>query len=200
MQITMFQLGQLGANCYIVADEQAKTCAVVDPGGQGAELARWLQQQGLTPKYVLLTHGHFDHVGGVKQLVEAYPGLPVYLHPNDTTLTPDLCQGLWWSDFYEDGDALQMDGITFRVMHTPGHTPGSVCLQAGDVLLTGDTLFAGSCGRTDFPGGSWDQLMESFSRLAKLPGDYSVLSGHGGGTKLEQERRTNPYMKEAMQR
>ena len=200
MQITMFQLGQLGANCYIVADEQAKSCAVVDPGGQGAELAQWLRQQGLTPRFVLLTHGHFDHVGGVKQLVEAFPGLPVYLHPNDTKLTPDLCQGLWWSDFYEEGDELQMDSITFRVLHTPGHTPGSVCLQAGDVLLTGDTLFAGSCGRTDFPGGSWDQLMESFARLAKLPGDYSVLSGHSGGTKLETERRSNPYMKEAMKR
>ena len=200
MKISVFQLGQLGANCYIVADENTKSCAVVDPGGQGAELAQWLQQQGLTPKYVLLTHGHFDHVGGVKQLVAACPGLPVYLHPNDTKLTPDLCQGLWWSDFYEDGDELQMDAITFRVLHTPGHTPGSVCLQAGDVLLTGDTLFAGSCGRTDFPGGSWDQLMESFARLAMLPGDYSVLSGHGDGTRLETERRQNPYMKEAMQR
>jgi len=200
MQITMFQLGQLGANCYVVADEQAKSCAVVDPGGQGTELARWLQQQGLTPKFVLLTHGHFDHVGGVKQLVEACPGLPVYLHPNDTKLTPDLCQGLWWSDFYEEGDELQMDSITFRVYHTPGHTPGSVCLQAEDVLLTGDTLFAGSCGRTDFPGGSWSQLMESFSRLAKLPGDYSVLSGHGESTTLEAERCHNPYMKEAVER
>ena len=200
MQITMFQLGQLGANCYIVADEQAKTCAVVDPGGQGAELAQWLQQQGLTPKFVLLTHGHFDHVGGVKRLVEAFPGLPVYLHPNDTKLTPDLCQGLWWTDFYEEGDELQMDAVTFRVYHTPGHTPGSVCLMAGDVLLTGDTLFAGSCGRTDFPGGSWAQLMESFSRLHQLPGDYKVLSGHGEATTLEAERRRNPYMKEAMKR
>ena len=200
MQITMFQLGQLGANCYIVADEQAKSCAVVDPGGQGAELAAWLQDRGLTPKFGLLTHGHFDHVGGVKKLVEAYPGLPVYLHAEDTKLTPELCQGLWWSDFYEEGDTLQMDGITFRVYHTPGHTPGSVCLQAEDVLLTGDTLFAGSCGRTDFPGGSWKQLMESFARLAQLPGDYQVLSGHGEASTLEEERRSNPYMKEAMKR
>ena len=200
MQISMFQLGQLGANCYIVADEQAKSCAVVDPGGQGSELAAWLRDQELTPKYVLLTHGHFDHVGGVKKLVEEFPGLPVYLHPGDTKLTPDLCQGLWWSDFYEEGDVLTMDGISFRVLHTPGHTPGSVCLQAENVLLTGDTLFAGSCGRTDFPGGSWDQLMESFSRLADIPGDYSVLSGHGEGTTLEAERRRNPYMKEAMKR
>jgi len=200
MQITIFQLGMLGANCYIVADEQAKSCAVVDPGGQGGALAGWLQAQKLTPKYVLLTHGHFDHVGGVKELVEAYPGLPVYLHPEDTKLTPELSKGLFWTDFYEEGDQITMDGITFRVLHTPGHTPGSVCLQAENVLLTGDTLFAGSCGRTDFPGGSWDQLIDSFARLAKLPGDYSVLSGHGEGSTLEAERSHNPYMKEAMKR
>ena len=200
MQITVFQLGQLGANCYIVADEKAGSCAVVDPGGQGSELAAWLRERNLTPRYVLLTHGHFDHVGGVKKLAEAFPGLPVYLHPDDTKLTPELSQGLWWTDFYEDGDELQMDGIVFRVFHTPGHTPGSVCLQAGDVLLTGDTLFAGSCGRTDFPGGSWEQLMNSFARLAKLPGNYSVLSGHGGASELERDRAHNPYMKEAMKR
>ena len=200
MQITAFQLGQLGANCYIVADEQTGSCAVVDPGGQGRQLADWLRQNDLTPKYILLTHGHFDHVGGVKELAAEFSGLPVYLHPADTKLTPELCQGLWWTDFYEEGDEITMDGLIFRVLHTPGHTPGSVCLQVEDVLLTGDTLFAGSCGRTDFPGGSWSQLMDSFARLAKLPGDYSVLSGHGGGPKLEAERRNNPYMKEAMKR
>ena len=198
MQITIFQLGMLGANCYIVADEQAKSCAVVDPGGEGSALAGWLRAQGLTPKYVLLTHGHFDHVGGVKQLVEEFPGLPVYLHPADTKLTPELSKGLFWTDFYEDGDQIILDGITFRVLHTPGHTPGSVCLQTENALLTGDTLFAGSCGRTDFPGGSWEDLMTSFASLAKLPGNYSVLSGHGEGSDLDAERAHNPYMKEAM--
>ena len=200
MQITVFQLGQLGANCYIVADEQAKTCAVVDPGGQGRQVAQWLRQEGLTPWLVLLTHGHFDHVGGVQELVGEFPGLPVYLHPNDTKLTPDLSRGLFWTDFYEDGDELAMDGLTFRVLHTPGHTPGSVCLQVDDVLLTGDTLFAGSCGRTDFPGGSWQQLMDSFARLSKLPGNFGVLSGHGESSDLDTERASNPYMKEAMKR
>ena len=200
MQITVFQLGQLGANCYIVADEEAKSCAVVDPGGQGSQLAVWLRKEGLTPRYVFLTHGHFDHVGGVKELAEAFPGLPVYIHPADTKLPADMCRGLWWSDLYEEGDEIAMDAISFRVYHTPGHTPGSVCLQAGDVLLTGDTLFAGSCGRTDFPGGSWEQLMTSFARLYALPGDFAVLSGHGGKSTLDAERRHNPYMKEAVKR
>ena len=200
MQITVFQLGQLGANCYIVTDEKAKSCAVVDPGGQGRQLAQWLRDKGLTLRLVLLTHGHFDHVGGVQELVGEFPGLPVYLHPNDTKLTPDLSRGLFWTDFYEDGDELAMDGLTFRVLHTPGHTPGSVCLQVDDVLLTGDTLFAGSCGRTDFPGGSWQQLMDSFARLSKLPGNFGVLSGHGESSDLDTERASNPYMKEAMKR
>ena len=195
MQITMFQLGQLGANCYIVADEQAKSCAVVDPGGQGKELAQWLQQQGLTPKFVFLTHGHFDHVGGVKQLVEACPGLPVYLHPNDTKLTPDLCQGLWWSDFYEDGDTLQMDGIAFRVYHTPGHTPGSVCLKIENHLFSGDTLFAGSCGRTDLPGGNWATILKSLKRLAGIEANLWVYPGHGESTNLTAEKQYNPYMR-----
>ena len=200
MQITVFQLGQLGANCYIVTDEKAKSCAVVDPAGQGRQLAQWLRDKGLTPRLVLLTHGHFDHVGGVQELVGEFPGLPVYLHPNDTKLTPDLSRGLFWTDFYGDGDELAMDGLTFRVLHTPGHTPGSVCLQVDDVLLTGDTLFAGSCGRTDFPGGSWQQLMDSFARLSKLPGNFGVLSGHGESSDLDTERASNPYMKEAMKR
>ena len=91
-----------------------------------------------------------------------------------------------------------MDGITFRVLHTPGHTPGSVCLVAGTLLLSGDTLFAGSCGRTDFPGGSWQQMLASLKKLAQLEGDYTVLPGHGGATTLQTERDTNPYMKEAL--
>ena len=200
MQITVFQLGQLAANCYVVADETAKTCAVVDPGGQGRQLAQWIAKEGLTLRYVLLTHGHFDHVGGVKELMAECPEARVYIHPGDTRLPADMCRGLEWTDLYEEGDTLTMDGLSFRVFHTPGHTPGSVCLRVEDILLTGDTLFAGSCGRTDFPGGSWEQMMESLARVAEFPGNPAVLSGHGEGSTLEEERRSNPYMREAMKR
>ncbi len=200
MQIYTFQLGQLGTNCYIVTDEETKRCAVVDPGASGDKVADWLEQQGLTPKFILLTHGHFDHVGGVKALVARYPGLPVYLHPDDQNMTPELRGDLFWTDFYEDGDELTLDSVTFRVLHTPGHTEGSVCLLAGEVMLSGDTLFAGSCGRTDFPGGSWEKMMASMQRLASLKQNYKVLPGHGEATRLDDEREHNPYMKEAGKR
>ena len=195
MEITVFQLGSLGTNCYIVKDDKA--CAIVDPGASGEALADWLVQEGLQPAYVLLTHGHYDHVGGVEALRDRFAGLPVYVHEADTQLTPDLSRGLQWTHFYGEGDVLTMGKLSFRVLHTPGHTPGSVCLQSGDALFCGDTLFAGSCGRTDFPGGSWTEMLRSLRRLSKLEGNLQVLPGHGEPSTMEAERQYNPYMKEA---
>ena len=199
MHITVFELGSMGANCYIVINEQAKSCAVVDPGGSGQALANWFENEGLTPKYIFLTHGHFDHVGGVKALMEAYPELPVYVHAEDTDLGDHLGRGLAWTAHYGEGSSFDMDGLSFRVFSTPGHTPGSVCIQVEDVLLTGDTLFAGSCGRTDFPKGSWSQMMASLCRLAAMDSNLQVLPGHGESSTIGAERSHNPYMKEALQ-
>ena len=198
MKLYSFPLGPLETNCYVVADEATGRCAIVDPGDDGAAVAQWLEQQQLTPAYLFLTHGHYDHVGGIADLRAEYPDLPVYIHTADTALPPQLSRGLSWTHTYDEGDTISMDGITFRVLHTPGHTPGSVCLVAGTLLLSGDTLFAGSCGRTDFPGGSWQQMLASLKKLAQLEGDYTVLPGHGGATTLQTERDTNPYMKEAL--
>ncbi len=198
MNISVFQLGPLGTNCYIAADEMTGGCAVIDPGASGEALADWFREQKLQPEAVLLTHGHYDHVGGVEALRTRFPGLKVYVHEADTHLTPELSIGLQWTDHYDEGDCIAVDGLSFRVLSTPGHTPGSVCLLCGDVLFCGDTLFAGSCGRTDFPGGSWSQMLRSLARLAALPETLRVLPGHGEDTTLAAERQHNPYVKEAV--
>ena len=198
MEISRLPLGPLMTNCYVVTDEEARSCAVIDPGGDGEQLAKALKNQGLTLKYILLTHGHYDHVGGVRALHEA-TGAPVYLHEKDLELPEKMTDGpLFWTDHYKDGDTVTMDNIKFEVIETPGHTPGSVCLLAGDAMFSGDTLFQGSCGRMDFPGGSEEAMAESMKRIQKIEGDYNVYPGHGGETTLAVEKKYNPYLRGAL--
>ena len=142
----------------------------------------------------MLTHGHFDHVGAVRELFSE-TDCDVYISEADLSLPPMITNGrLFYTHTYPASGALTLAGLTFRVLPTPGHTPGSVCLLAGDTMFSGDTLFRGSCGRTDFPGGSWEQISASLKTLAALPGDYRVLPGHGEETSLEWERKHNPYL------
>lgn len=203
MKIEVQQVGQLMTNCYIVWDEHTKNAAVIDPGDDGAYLADCLKKNGLTLQYILLTHGHFDHIGGVYELKETCGADPkIYMSHKDLHLEAvfheavslDPADVIDWAD----GDTVTMDSITFRVLTTPGHTPGSVCLIADDVIFSGDTLFQGSCGRTDFPGGNWRDMCASLRRLYELKGNYTVLSGHTGSTTLERERKTNMFMQSAL--
>ena len=196
MIVHKMPLGAYQTNTYIVRDrEDSKFCVVIDPGYEANTILDYLDEEGLTAKAILLTHGHFDHVGAVKELA-AETGCAVYIHAAESQLPPMMTAGaLYYTHTYGEGDKISpIEGMEIAVLHTPGHTPGSVCLLYGQHLFSGDTLFQGSCGRVDFPGGSPREMMESLNRLASLQLNYRVHPGHGESTTLDTEKRTNPYM------
>ena len=212
MKIKALRLGQVGTNCYIAADWDLRTCAVIDPADNGEAIAQAIHQEGWTPTAILLTHSHFDHILGIPGLRKAWPALPVYCHPldmanhDDTEMMFGVPVPTVWSfgnlTPYEEGDTVTVGGLSVEVLHTPGHTPGSVTLRIitdmDRVLFTGDTLFAGSMGRTDLPGGNQADMLRSLARLAKLDGDYRVCPGHEGLTTLYRERKSNPCVLAAL--
>ena len=195
LKIDVKELGIYFVNCYLIREEQSKSCVVIDPGGHANKVLKYLEDNDLTLEAILLTHGHFDHVGAVKELHEKTL-CKVYLHTDDLMLPENFTSGsLFYTHEYGEGDVLELAGLTIKVMHTPGHTEGSVCLLVDDVIFSGDTLFCHSCGRTDLPGGDPDAIMKSLARLKALEGDYRVLPGHNRATTLAIEREYNPFMK-----
>ena len=185
-------LGAYQTNCYILKNDGK--ALVIDPGYEPETVLAHLRWEGLTLEAILLTHGHFDHVGAVKKLA-AQTQCRVYLHPEENTMPPMMTAGkLHYTHTYGEGDILELAGLTLRVLHTPGHTPGSVCLLCQDVLFSGDTLFSGSCGRTDLPGGDWPTIQKSLRRLAGIEADLTVCPGHGEASTLSREKVTNPYL------
>ena len=203
MDIKTLQVGPIGTNCYLLCDETEKLCAVIDPGGDADRVAAAVEDSGCAPCAILLTHGHYDHTGGVAELRAKWPDVPVYLNHRDQYEGDAYLQQLFppvpGAKDYDEGDTIQVGGLTVDVMATPGHSEGSVTLRCGDVLLCGDTLFAGSCGRTDFPGGSVKKIMAYLKRLGSLEGDLQVYPGHMETSTLDQERSWNPYLHQAMQ-
>lgn len=202
MQVKVLQVGPIGTNCYLLEDEKAHVAAVIDPGDEAGRILQVIKDDGVDVKYILLTHGHYDHTTAVSELHQALPQAEIYIHKADANgagsrlfplagQIPDL-------KFYDEGDALTLGELTIQVLHTPGHSKGSVTLKVGDVLFCGDTLFAGSCGRTDLAGGSYAEIMASLKKLGQLPGDYHVCPGHDVTSTLERERRSNPFLREAM--
>ena len=167
-------------NCYILADEKTKAAAIIDPGDTVPEIKELVKKDNLDVRAIFLTHGHYDHVGGVAALRKKYKDIPVYLHPEDAGKDTELMptRALDPVTLWRDGDVVMVGELQVEVLHTPGHSAGSVTLRCQDVLFTGDTLFTQSVGRTDFPGGSQEALMASLKRLGELEGDYQVLPGH----------------------
>lgn len=194
MKIQKIPVGMLQENCYFVSDENGDT-AVIDPGDETELLLARLERGGLTPRCILLTHGHFDHVGAAAPLAERYH-CPVYLHEADRALPERLTGGaLPQTQALHEGDELAAGALRFRVLETPGHSAGSVSLLCGDALFSGDTIFAGgSWGRTDFPGGSESAIRASLRRLAALPPQTRVFPGHGPETTIAAERACDPFM------
>lgn len=206
MKIVTIPNGIFAENCYLVIDEQARECAIVDPGEDTGLILHKLAKTGATATAIWLTHAHLDHVLGVPR-VAAETGAPVWLHPHDRSLYDAVPEQAAWFGLpappalpapdkaFAHGDSLQVGATTFAVRHAPGHSPGSVCLLAPGVALGGDVLFAGSIGRTDLPGGDFETLIASIEReLLPLPDDTILYSGHGPETTIGRERRSNPFL------
>lgn len=202
-------VGSLQVNCFIIADEGTKTAMVVDPGDEPDRILDEVRRNGWEVRYIVCTHGHFDHVGAVKELKEA-TGASVALHKDELEMysSARTAAKLWGFEaddppapdlFVKDGDGLSLGSLEFRVLHTPGHSVGGICLLSGEVLVTGDTLFAGSVGRTDLRGGDLGVLKQSFRRLMALPESTKVLPGHGPATTIGHEKHHNMFSAEFLQ-
>lgn len=204
--VDRYELGPVGTNCYVVrASQAAGEAVVVDPGGNAAELRLELARLGVGCVAILITHGHWDHLGGVAELAEG-TGAPVYMAEDERALLenlPDLvppgvpARGYTADTFLKGDETLELAGITFDTLRVPGHSPGHLAFYADGCLFSGDVLFAGSVGRTDLPGADWETLLASLRTLVEAyPGDTVVHPGHGPSTTLGQELARNPFLAE----
>jgi hydroxyacylglutathione hydrolase len=207
MLFESFPVGPLACNCTILGDEETHEAIVIDPGDDISRIHSRLIEQGLKLKQILVTHGHIDHVGGALKL-KRLTGAPIYLNENDLPQLEMMDTQAEWvgvpppetappDEGLKEGQVVGLEHYPARVLHTPGHTQGSICLHFAPLklLIAGDTLFAGSIGRTDLPGGNPDQILASLrTRLLTLPNETKVLPGHGPATTIGEERASNPFL------
>lgn len=205
MEIKRIVVGVYAVNCYIVYNEE-KRGFIVDPGGDSEDIIAFLDKEGIDLEFILLTHGHGDHIGAVGDLQDKYE-LPIVISEKEVELLGDKLMNLSssippYKGFEFKADRLLKDeeefdfyGSKLKIMETPGHTIGSICIIMDDVIFSGDTLFKSSVGRSDLPTGSHTDIINSVKKLKNLDGDYRVLPGHGAETTLETERNYNPFMK-----
>ena len=205
------QLGALATNCYILANSE-KRAIVVDPGGSYPKFKAFMEENDLVVDSVLLTHGHYDHIGAVSAIKKDNPDVHIYINKEEELLYERYVRGEGLppymkpsdykdfkpTDYIKGGDVLNLAGFEIKVLPCPGHTPGGVSFVTENYMFTGDTLFRGSMGRIDLLGGDKDEMMKSLKYLYEYEGDYIVLPGHEAATTLEEERQTNPYFRLAM--
>jgi hydroxyacylglutathione hydrolase len=206
MKIRNIPVGPLQVNCFVVYDEERNDAIVIDPGDEPEKIVGFIKAGKLLVSSIVCTHSHFDHVGAVRKLKEA-TGAPVMIHKEDLDIFMHAEeQATLWGlsieqpsepdSYLLEGDEIVAGDLRFRVLHTPGHSPGGICLYGHNVIFTGDTIFAGSVGRTDFPGGSYDTLKKSFARIISLPPETKIFSGHGPETSVGRERTSNFFVEE----
>ncbi len=203
MYIKCLAVGPLEGNCFIVADEASNKCIVIDPGDEPDRIMDSVKERGFEVVYIVCTHGHFDHIGCVGDIKQE-TGAKIVIHKDEipTYHAAKDMAGYWGFDIdalpepdikVQEGDFVKFGDLSFEVFHTPGHSPGGICLYAEGLAFTGDTIFAGSVGRTDFPGGDINKLRDSFRRILSLPEETKILSGHGPATTVGKEKRTNMF-------
>ena len=205
MEILKYQTGPLSVNTYLVVDEPTKKGFLVDPGGQNSVIVNHLKEQGIHLEYLILTHAHGDHIGGLAYFQQE-TGAKIVVHKDDQPMLEDSKLNFSASIqrtpishqadlLVTDGDHLQIGNMDLRFLHTPGHTRGGMCIYVNDALFSGDTLFASSIGRTDFPGSSYEQIRDSIhQKLFSLPGETVVYPGHMGSTTIGFEKENNPFV------
>lgn len=206
MQVIKFETGPIQVNTYLAFDSISKKGFIVDPGGYSAELSEKVKENGLTIEYIILTHGHGDHIGGVMQYKEEYPNAKLLAYKDEKELLNNAAQNVsadlfgfeieLEADVYvSDRDSLDIGNMKLHFIYTPGHTKGGMCILVDDYLFSGDTLFCQSIGRTDFYGGSFNEIIKSIKeRLFVLPDNTHVLPGHMGETQIGFEKRSNPFV------